>query len=817
MKIKPAQQKTLIILTLLAAACIDILITVYIYLAFFLPLPDQLTSPQNLPTTKLYDRNGTMLYEVLNPEHGRKTYLELERIPQDFINATIASEDKEFWQHSGVDVPAIIRAAYFNVLETRITSGASTITQQLVRNLLGLNRERTLREKLLEAAYAIRISHHFSKEQVLEKYLNTVYYGSMSYGAQAAALNYFDHNLYDLDLAHLSFIAGLPQAPTRYNPYTNFKNAKARQQYVLRQMVAEGFISEQQADSAYDQPLTLRKNITTIQSPHFVHYVLNHLDQEYGPDLVNFGGLEVTTTLDLNLQNSAESIIDYRLSELEKHDVSNAALLAVNPSNSQVLAWVGSANFFNTDIDGQVDLVTSLRQPGSALKPLLYLLAFEKGYTPASILPDIPQNFQTSTGPYSPKNYDLSYHGPVRIRRALANSFNIPAVYLLDQIGIADFIFFLQSLGFESLNKSPDYYGLSVTLGGGEVRLYEMVRAYNTIANQGHYSDLQPLLEVKDSSAQILYKYNRPPHRNILGPKAEQHTYLLTDILSDSDARIESFGEGNVLELSFPAAVKTGTTRNFRDNWTVGFSPHLVTGVWVGNADASPMKNISGIDGAGPIWHDFMEQAHQNQKPTNFTRPPGIVDAQICYQSGKIANETCQRPLFEIFTRNNLPTESDDYYQNFDCLQPDGSNNQEIHLVYPLQYYVWAEQNNFLPPENCLPQAINSDYTASTPLQQAESVQLIYPIDGDAFQLDQNLPQASQKIPIKLTISHQVTNLVVEIDNTQVFPDQSGAQLSPGSLQIDWLPTAGEHQLRLKWQLENSKGVAEESIKFVVE
>jgi penicillin-binding protein 1C len=805
----------------------------YIYIAYFLPLPDLLTTPQNLPTTKIYDRHGELLYEVLNPEQGRKTYLKLDQIPQDFINATIASEDKNFYEHQGVDFNAIGRAIFFNALEQRITSGASTITQQLVRNLLGFNRERNLQEKLIEAAYAVRISNLYDKNQILEKYLNTVYYGSMAYGAQTASLSYFNKNLQDLDLAHYSFLAGIPQAPTKYNPYINFANTKKRQQYVLEQMQKQGMITQERVEEAMRESITLRKNVTTIKAPHFVHYVLNQLDEKYGEDMVNFGGLTVTTTLDYPLQQQGEKFIEYQLSRLQQKHVTDAAILAVSTGTNQILTWIGSADYFNDEIDGQVDLVTSLRQPGSALKPFLYLLAFEKGYTPASILDDLPLTFETATGPYSPKNYDLDYHGPVRARIALANSYNIPAVQLLSKIGIVDFIRFLQKLGFESLDREPDFYGLSVTLGGGEIKLYEMVRAYSVLANQGSKSDLSAILEVKKGD-QVLEKWKQPVKERVLGNNARQNSFLITDILSDANARLQSFGEGNVLELDFPVAAKTGTTRNFKDNWTMGYTTEIVTGVWVGNADATAMQNISGIDGAGPIWNDFMNAAHRQKHPAAFQQPSGLQKIEICSDSGLLSTALCARPVFEFFRKGTEPKQPDNFYQEFNCLE-NGQTATKTYINYPQKYQKWAKDRDLLPPENCSlknPAQVStsvqsSDSSSGQPgnrssgnsseqssgnssdqsSEYSEAVSITSPILGDSFQINHELPLTAQKIPIRYTINMPLSKLTILIDDQPIETftknnqnkDQQ-AELSVGAQSTSWEPKTGQHTLKFETQ-----------------
>lgn len=816
-----------------------ILLCGYLYLAFLLPIPANLQlRPTNI-STKIFDRHGTLLYEVLSPKEGRKTYLALDQIPPLFINAIIASEDSDFYRHSGVDFLAIGRAIFYNYLEQKITSGASTITQQLVRNLLGTNRQRTLQEKLIEAAYAIRLSHAYSKDQILEQYLNTVYFGNLSYGLAEAADNYFGKNVANLDLAEISILAGLPQSPSGYNPLIHLPQAKKRQRYVLDRLVEQGHISQTEADQAHSEILQFASGKTAIEAPHFVHQVLAELEELYGDDLV-YSGLQITTTLDLNLQKRAEQIINFQLEKLQDKNVGNAAMLAVDLPSGQILVWLGSKDYFNDQIAGQVDLITSLRQPGSALKPFLYLLALQQGDSLASIIEDLPMKVQTTGGVYAPLNYDLDFHGPVRIREALANSFNIPAVRTQEKLGTQNFLDFLRRLGLNSLDQKPDYYGLALTLGGGEIRLVDLANAYFTLSSYGIQKPFSKIITITGPDNNNIYQWNPPYGRNILGPQAEQISYLIISVLSDPHARLKSFGEGNVLELSVPAAVKTGTTRNYRDNWTFGFSPKLLTAVWVGNADASPMENISGIDGAGPIWHDFMEYYHQYHASSSgqltFPVPAGLRELSICAISGLLPSENCQEVIQEWFLIGTEPKNTDFYWQKFQC--PNSQNSaaqnsttfnsytEQHYIIFPYPYQSWAEERGYHPDPACrqLTFAPSTEFSATSPLQ------FISPLAGDSFQLSNDLPLESQKIPIKVVIYPSlvptknsddaeealISQVQLLIDNTILKAQEVTDMTTPLEVKENWLPNSGPHILKVVVLSSNKQELISSQVKFTV-
>lgn len=826
---------------LIAAAVAGVLFLGYIYISYCLPLPQSIFDLSPTQTTKIYDRTGILLYEILNPASGKKTALNFNQFPQKFIEATLSAEDKDYYNHIGVDFNSIVRAIFYNTLEQRIVSGGSTITQQLVRNLLGMNRKRDLGDKIIETEYAIRLSHLYSKEQILERYLNTVYYGNMSYGGQSAALNYFGKNIYDLDLAELTLLAGLPQSPNRFNPLLSFDKAKGRQKYVLTQMVKNHYLTQEEADYAYAEALKFRKNTGEMRAPHFVQKVINQLENEYGEDAVNFGGLTVITTLNYNLQQAAERIIKNNLDKLKDKNVTNGALLATDTKSGQILVWVGSKDYFDEKIDGQVDLITSYRQPGSALKPFLYLQALEeKEFTPATILEDIPVSFETATGPYTPQNYDLTYHGPVRLRVALANSYNIPAVKTLEKIGIAKFIQFLRNFGIQTLNGSPDYYGLALTLGGGEVTLKDMATAYSTLANYGNKKELSNILKISDSQKNSLYEWKIPDSQYVLGNYGKENAYLITNILSDKNARIQSFGEGNILELSHEAAAKTGTTRNFKDNWTFGYTPSFVAGVWVGNSDASSMQNISGIDGAGPIWHDFMEEALKFKSQEKFAIPAPVHQIEICAISGLLPGKLCPEKIIEWFIKGKEPKQSDTYYKLFECKDDSQINpqvkatiDQKVFVDYPMAFKKWAEDKALNPPSNCRLSEDNSQKnTLKNPvenilktstedlfksqnqssLENQNSITIFSPLPNDAYKIDSTLPVTSQKIPIKFAL-----NLIDDTEKIDIYMNnQILVTLEKEENSYFWIPKKGKFQLKIKLYFKNGKTILSPLVEFQV-
>jgi membrane peptidoglycan carboxypeptidase len=640
-------------------------------------------------TTRILDRDGNVLYEILDPSAGRRTYVSLENISPYLIAATIATEDKDFFTHPGFDLLAMTRALVQNYTAGEIRSGASTITQQLARALLLDPTERydqSYERKAREIVLAYEITRLYSKEEILELYLNENYYGNMAYGIQAAAETYFNTDAGSLNLFQSSFLAGLPQAPSVYDIYNNREATLYRQRSVLvlmyeasrerncieigsgRPPVCVTYDDATQAGIDLEN-YVFPEIIFSMRYPHWVVYVRSLLEQEFDPQTIYRSGFTVHTTLDPSLQNEAERIVAAQVAALADNNAQNGALIAMDPNTGEILAMVGSADFHNEAISGQVNMALSqTRQPGSAIKPLTYVAAFEMGWTPATLIWDVPTEFPPSPDPfdtspvYKPVNYDGRFHGPVTVRSALANSYNIPAVKTLEFVGIFDdpntsveegLISFARRLGITSLTRND--YGLSLTLGGGEVSLMELTSAFATFANEGRMMPKVAISKIVDHTGNVVYEYEPPIGSQVV---RVEHAYLISDILADKNARIPMFGTNPVINLPFQAAVKTGTTNDFRDNWTVGYTPDLVVGAWVGNADYTPMVNTTGLTGAGPIWAQFMTFAINEimgGAPSPFVRPPGIVDRVVCTVSGTEPSEWCPQQRSEIFAADQPP------------------------------------------------------------------------------------------------------------------------------------------------------------------
>ena len=660
----------------------------YTGIATVLPPASELITRANQGTnTRILDRNGELLQAPLapnDPSAGLRTHVALADISPHLIAATIATEDANFYNHPGVDPAGLARAIFRAVQNSGPVVGTSTISQQLVK-LVFLSPERTVTRKIKEAVLAAEITRRYDKDTILELYLNQINYGNLAYGAEAAARLYFDKPAAELTLAEAALLAGLPQAPATYDPLQNPEGAKNRQADVLRLMVEHGAISAAEADAAWAEPLTYYgqglADLQLARAPHFVTYVRSQLEQLYGPELLYNGGLQVYTSLDSGLQEQAEQLVSQGVADLHGQNVSNGALVAIDPRTGEIEALVGSADFFDAEISGQVNVAISPRQPGSTMKPFTYLATFERPenwWTPATVIDDVRTEFDDGPGrpPYVPNNYDGKEHGRVSVRTALANSYNIPAVKALQSVGVDALLHVAERFGMTTLTEpGHPLYGLSLTLGGGEVTLLEMTSAYGALANGGVAARPTTILCVLDATGSVLERLEVPDlpaacrdapvnaSSLIQQPQQQraasaQHAYLLTDILKDNEARTPTFGANSSLVLDRPAAVKTGTTNDVRDIWTVGYTPQLVTGVWVGNADGSPMNpRLSGIAGAGPIWNRFMRAALASQPKLDFTVPDGIQRVEICTATGAAADSSCppEQRRMEIFAANQLP------------------------------------------------------------------------------------------------------------------------------------------------------------------
>lgn len=583
-----------------------------------LPNPNQLMTREVAQSTKIYDRTGeNILYEISGNQ--RRTLVALKDIPDYVKQATVAIEDKNFYKHGAFSVWSMVRTAITNVIFNR-SAGGSTLTQQFIKNAV-LTNEKTITRKVKELVLSYRLEKKFSKDEILQMYLNEIPYGSNAYGVEAASQKYFGKNVKDVSLSEAAILAAIVQVPSRYSPYGPNKDILlGRKDYVLNLMAEQGYISEAERDAAKTQEIKFKGPETNITAPHFVMYIKDILADKYGEKMVEQEGLKIYTTLDLYKQQAAEEAIADRTKDYpEKYGANNAALVAIDPKTGQILAMVGSRDYFDDSIDGQVNVATRPRQPGSSMKPLVYATLFDKGYTPDTILYDVVTNFSTDpSNPYTPHDYSGKELGPVTIRQALAGSLNVPAVKAIYLADVNTVIDSAENLGYTTLYPRSRF-GLSLVLGGGEVKLLEHVNAYSAFARDGQISPIVSILKVEDKNGKILEEY-QPSEKKALNSKVVR---MINSILSDNEARTYVFGAKNFLTLgSRPVAAKTGTTNDFKDAWTIGYTPSLVAGVWVGNSDS---KSMSGkADGsvlAAPIWHDFMAKVLGDTPAETFKAP----------------------------------------------------------------------------------------------------------------------------------------------------------------------------------------------------
>lgn len=748
---------------LIAAALLAAAFAVFIYFWIFHDLPDvgDIDQQQVLPATQIYDRNGELLYEILpaGQQQGRSRPLTLEEMPAHCVNAAIATEDANYYDHPGVDLIGVARALWLNLRGGEVIAGGSTITQQTARILLldpDERAERTVRRKLREMVLALRLQGEYSKDEILALYLNQVYFGNLAYGLDGAAQIYFARSAQDLSLSQCALLIGLMQNPAAYNPLLNLDAARARQETVLDLMVRQGSISQRDADSALADPLQFASVPFPIRAPHAVMTIWAQLERDY-PEALAAGGLIVETTIDADWTEAAQRVVQQQLDRINNPipgervpaDANNAAVVALDPHTGAVRVMLGSPDYFDESIAGAVNVALMPRQPGSTLKPFTYAAAMAPAnpepYTPATMLLDVETSFVTQRDEsYVPGNYANVEHGPVLVREALASSYNIPAVIALNHIGVDALVQLLADAGVENLmtNTTAD---LSITLGGGEVRLLDLVQAYSIFPNGGYRVDPVLISRISTVEGEVLYEWQpQPLEQRVID---ERIAYLVTDILSDDDARVPSFGRNSWLQLGRPAAAKTGTTTDFRDNWVVGYTPDLVLGVWVGNADNSIMYNVTGLTGAGPIWHYTLRELLRGEPERDFQRPPGIVEMEICSLSGQLPTDACALRRSELFLREVTPTQPDDLYQTFiidrrtgylaDASTPPEQAVERVYVVLPEEARAWGIANGITPPP------------ADAPPQNNQPLRLISPDPFGIYQISPVLPISSQRIRLE--------------------------------------------------------------------
>ena len=663
-------------------AVILVLFTIWtVFLLFILkdlPSPAKLASGEFPVSTQILDRHGQILYEIYADQN--RTPIKLSDLPPYVYQASIAIEDQNFYRHHGFDLEGIARAA-LNIVFKQNLQGGSTITQQLVKTTL-LSPERTIKRKLREALLALATEIRYSKDEILEMYLNHVPYGGTAYGIEQASQTYFNKSAKDLTLPEASLLAGLPQAPTRYSPFgANPESSKNRQANVLKRMFDDKYITTDELELALDHQLEYAEQSENIKAPHFSLYIKKLLVDKYGQQVVERGGLRVTTSLDLDIQEQAELIVATEAAKLVTAKVSNAASVITKPRTGEILAMVGSKDYFNTEIDGNVNVTTRLRQPGSSIKPINYAVGLIKGRTPATMFLDVPTCFNAPGQPesYCPKNYDNTFHGPTHMRFALGNSYNIPAVKMLADNSVEAMVATASAMGITTYQDSSKY-GLSLTLGGGEVRMVDMAVAFGVFANQGLKVDLTPILKIEDYQGNVLESIDLdnelPTGDKAIPPEV---AYLISHMLLDNNARVGAFGGSSELVVrDHTVSVKTGTTDDLRDNWTIGYTPSYLVATWVGNNDNTPMNPwiVSGVSGAAPIWHDIMEYVLKDEPDEWPKKPDTIVGIQVCNLTGLLPN-----PASPCETR----------YEYF-------IKGQEPDMEPPIKKGIWIDKDTNRPP-----------------------------------------------------------------------------------------------------------------------
>ena len=651
-----------------------LLVGLFVYSLFLiviardLPSPTALTNDNNPLSTEIYDRNGQLLYRIY--EGRNRTLVNLSDVPENMINATIAIEDKNFWDHPGIDLVGISRAVLNDVQGKSDLQGASTITQQLIKNTL-LTNDRTWQRKAKEILLSFWTERLFTKQQILQMYFNNIGYGGPAWGVEAAAESYFHKSSKELDLAESAYLAGLPQEPSIYSPFGPHPELGIERQHeVLVRMVAEGYITKDAAQAAEKEHLDFQQPISNIKAPHFVMYVRSLLAQKYGERAVSEGGLRVTTSLDLGIQTMAEQVVADEVNNLSDLNVSNGAAMVEDPKTGQILAMVGSKNYYDPN-GGNFNVALALRQPGSSIKPITYATGFKQGYSPGNILLDNPTVFNNPWGQsYAPVNYDGKFHGAVTIRTALGSSFNIPAVKMLSMVGIPAMLQTAHDMGITSLNDTSEY-GLSLTLGAGEVKLIDMMTVYSTFSQLGVRHDPNPILKVTDSTGEVLEDNTNTPAIQAIPSGV---AYMIANILSDNNARAPEFGTNSLLYIpGHTVAAKTGTTDSKRDNWTFGFTPNYVVGAWVGNNDNEPMNQAlaSGITGAAPIWNRIMTNLISGSDDIAFAKPDSVTVGTVDGHQDLVLTNRAAKSVAKVSTpdKNNIIT----YTDPFNTLQSDSS------------------------------------------------------------------------------------------------------------------------------------------------
>lgn len=766
------RQKTKLILAVIVLAL------VLRFLPYLAPISAE-DLRQTSQAVEFRDRQGLLLGTLLSRDLEHTVAVPLEEISPHFINAILAAEDGDFYHHGPLEMKAIARSLMQAARSRRIVSGASTITMQLAR-MVEPDR-RTLSAKVKEVWLSWRLAAGMNKDEILQAYINRLPMGGNIYGVEAASRIYFGIPAADLNLAQASLLAGIPNNPTYLNPYEYWQPLKKRQQYVLDRLVKEGEITQTQADGIYREAIALQpRQQGILAAPHFLFWLADRLPAQHPA--------QIRTTLARPLQQFVEAQAREIVRSLSSHNVNQAAALVLDNRTGEVLAYVGSLDYFNESQLGRNDGVQALRQPGSTLKPFLYQLALEKRLIrPNTVLADVPTHYAIPGARlYSPSDYTETFQGPVRVRIALANSLNVPAVRVLEKVGVETFLQRLQQLGFQHLDRDPEYYGLGLTLGSGEVSLWELARAYGILARKAEEGRGKHPLSIRVVDDEVLQSNLRSQYSESIVSSSPSSWALITDMLSDRHARAKAFGVDSVLSLPFPVAVKTGTSSNYRDNWTVGFTRDYTVATWMGNFTGEPMQQISGVMGAAQLWHRILLHLYEDREPESFTSPPGMLLRPICALSGLKPTPACPSVVGEYFYPEDLAdyeAHPDTFYQII--ANSESGEDPQYRLNLPQEYDEWLSKRQ--------PSSLVSS-----------RLKILSPRNGDTFLLPSN---HSQGQILELKVSGRSNHPVEWWLNGEKLATQDSSsffwQLRPGN----WTLTvkSGDESDRVNFQVQTGE------------
>lgn len=705
-----------------------------IFLFLMIPIKKSFLYPE-FSSFKITDRNGIILREVLSRDYKTAVWKQIRDISPDMIKATIVKEDKRFFLHNGVDLISLFRAIFENLRYRRIESGGSTITMQVAKIILN-NKKRTIFNKIIEILYALKLELHLNKTQILEIYLNRIPYGNLTYGVEAASQLYFQKSAKQLSLGECCILCALPKSPGVLNPFEKSDRLISEKLKILGKLLKEKMLDSLIYECAIKESQHINRQNLVFRAPHYVDFILMHKVKKTST---------ITSTIDYCLQEKLEKKLFASIKSLRKYNVNQGAIIVMDNKTGEILGMVGSKDYFDEQ-EGQVNGCISLRQPGSSLKPFLYILALQNGLPMSYLMNDTITEFKLADGTiFAPRNYGNKYHRFVRAREALASSFNVPAVHILERIGVENFYTFLKKLHFTSLYKKPNFYGLSLSLGAAEIKLIELVNGYRAIANKGVWTP---------------YRLIRTDKHNRTGERAfsEEVAYIITNVLSDNSSRIKAFGDDSPINLPFPCAVKTGTTKNFKDNWCIGFTKKYTVGVWIGNFDGSPMNGVSGISGAAPLFRDIMIELHRNEYPENFEEPGTLVHTMVCARTGMIPKKDCP-VIEEIFIPGTEPNDTCFY-----C-----GEQADNHIV-----------ENSSVDTVCLRRIIPVHNNIS-------GFRIIHPQNGDIFKLDPHIPVRNQGIAIRIFTDTLINSYSVYLNGILLYKNNSNFlwQAKPGKYVLE--------------------------------